>query len=101
MLDLLQRIYAATASSDPQAEAQRMVLTDLLAHVLATQALAAAAARGEKVTPANVRNWIDAIAGYPGVTLEQVTRGGGSSITVGDRAEAIAKNLLKVAVWSG
>jgi hypothetical protein len=100
MLDLLQRIYAATASG-PEAEAQRMVLTDLLAHVLATQALAAAAARGERVTPANVRNWIDAIAGYPGVTLEQVSRDGGGSVTVGDRAEAIANHLLKVAVWNG
>jgi hypothetical protein len=100
MRDLLNRIYAA---SDDQSspEARRVLAQDILANLLAAQALAAAAARGETLRPEDVRNWIEAVAGYPGVTLELIRDEGGAPITIGERAEKVARHLLTVTVWKG
>src|SRR5690242_13006824 len=100
MRDLLNRIYAATDERSTP-EVRRAVLHDMLANLLACQAIAAAAARNERVRPDEVRNWIEAIAGYPGVTLETIRDADGGSTTIGQRAERIARHLLTATVWKG
>ena len=99
MRDLLNRIYAAS-DAESSADARRVLAQDILANLLAAQALAAAAARGEMIRPEEVRNWIEAVAGYPGVTLEMM-RDSGGQITIGERAEQVARHLLTVTVWRG
>jgi hypothetical protein len=99
MRDLLNRIYAAS-DDESSADARRVLAQDVLANLLAAQALAAAAARGEMIRPEEVRNWIEAVAGYPGVTLEMM-RDQGRQITIGERAEQVARHLLTVTVWRG
>jgi hypothetical protein len=100
MRDLLNRIYAASDDGS-SADARRLLAQDILANLLAAQALAAAAARGERLRPDEVRNWIEAVAGYPGVTLETMRDQNGVQITIGERAERIARHLLTVTVWRG
>jgi hypothetical protein len=100
MRDLLNRIYAAS-DDESSADARRVLAQDILANLLAAQALAAAAARGEMIRPEEVRNWIEAVAGYPGVTLEMMRDQGGMQITIGERAEQVARHLLTVTVWRG
>ena len=100
MRDLLNRIYAAT-EADSDIGARRLLQQDVLANLLAAQALAAAAARGERLRPEEVRNWIEAVAGYPGVTLETMRDPNGTRMTIGERAEQVARHLLTVTVWRG
>ena len=99
MRDLLNRIYAAS-DDESSADARRVLAQDVLANLLAAQALAAAAARGEMIRPEEVRTWNEAVAGYPGVTLETM-RDQGRQITIGERAEQVARHLLTVTVWRG
>ncbi len=73
------------------------VLRDLLAASLASQALAAAAARGEKLTEENLRAWINATADAEGVLTTPIDHGG-PVMRIGDRAEQIARHLLGMTV---
>src|SRR4051812_41427109 len=100
MRDLLNRLYAATDERGGF-DARRALFQDVLANLLAAQALAAAAARQETIRPDEVNNWIEAVAGYPGVTLETIRDPDGGTTTIGRRAEAVARHLLTATVWKG
>lgn len=52
-------------------EDQRHGLYALVAETLAAQALALAAYRGLQIREGEERRWIEAVAGYPGVTARQ------------------------------
>jgi hypothetical protein len=100
MRDLLNRLYTASDARGAP-DAQRALFQDILANLLASHAVAAAGARHETIRPDEVRNWIEAVAGYPGVTLEMIRDPDGSTTTIGQRAETIARHLLTVTVWKG
>lgn len=73
---------------------EQFALYDLAAHALATEALSAASAAGTVLNDQNVRAWIEAIADYPGITMRHINAE--KTLLLGDRAEEIAKFLLKV-----
>ena len=71
----------------------KVALRELFAATLAAQAVAAAASRGVAVNEQNIRSWIEAVADYPGITMDYIDDED-RKVTVGNRAEEITGILL-------
>jgi hypothetical protein len=93
MRKLLERLDKAT-----NREGEIAANLDILAHLIAAQTLAAAAAAGRTIGDNGTRNWIDAVAGDPSAVLNEIKDSGGTT-TVGQRAQEIADHLLAMPVW--